>query len=51
MSVTLKRNPVRYVYTVDGTVLEKVDTMRDLGVLLEFRQQTVLQRTRRFHRF
>lgn len=35
MSVTLKRNPVQYVYTVDGTVLEKVDTMRDLGVILD----------------
>ena len=35
MSLTLKRNPVQYVYTVRGTVLEKLDTMRDLGVMLD----------------
>ena len=35
MSVTLKRNPVQYAYTVPGTVLEKLDSMRDLGVILD----------------
>lgn len=35
MSVTLKRNPVQYAYTVRGTALEKLDTMRDLGVILD----------------
>ena len=35
MTVTLKRNPVSSVYTVRGTHLEQVDTMRDLGVVLD----------------
>ena len=35
MSVALKRNPVQYAYTVRGTVLEKLDSMRDLGVILD----------------
>ena len=35
MSVTLKRNPVQYSYAVRGTMLERLDKMRDLGVILD----------------
>ena len=35
MSVTLKRNPVQYAYAVRGTMLERLDKMRDLGVILD----------------
>ena len=37
MTVTLKPNPVPYVYNVRGTELEQVETMRDLGVIIDSR--------------
>ena len=35
MTITLKRNPVLFEYSVRGIVLEKLDAMRDLGVILD----------------
>ena len=35
MSFTLKRKPVQYAYTVRGTILERPDTIRDLGIILD----------------
>ena len=35
LTLTLRRTPVTANYVIDGTLLERVDVMRDLGVILD----------------